>query len=274
MKDLSDVTALIITIGRDPFLLECVSSLRREYPEIKIIVGDQNEIDGRRIKQIGEAGADEMIPLPWDCGVPIGRNRVLEEIKTEYLLLIDDDFSFNQDSNLGAMREVAEIYDICGSHLLKKAKAWQEYQGFITKEGDKMVWRKLPADVTYFHLPHNPDVAYYPVDLTLNFFIAKTESVRKVKWDENITVSYEHSDFFLMARDKGLRVAYTPDSFAVHKPPWVKLDEDQERSYLRSRKRRDDREYFFRKWEVDTLIDFNGNIDRLTLPAYNHDRGF
>lgn len=269
-RDLSDVTALIITIGRDPYLLECVGSLRRHYPEILIYVGDQNPPSVHRTNQMIKAGVNRIVQLDWDCGVPIARNRVLEFITTPYLLLADDDFYFTTDSNLNAIRELAELYHIAGGGLILNNKP-QRYEGFVNKVGNKLVWTRLVDPDEWMHPPFsaghspvwNPDLRYWPVDLTLNFFIAFTNAVKVIEWDENIKVSYEHTDFFLRMKNAGFTCAFTPDSTAVHKPPHVTLDPAQERSYLRTRKRRDDREYFFRKWGVDTLIDFNGNVDRL-----------
>jgi hypothetical protein len=47
----------------------------------------------------------------------------------------------------------------------------------------------------------------FRADMVDNFFIARTDAVRSVLWDERLLVG-EHEDFFLRARAAGLRVAY------------------------------------------------------------------
>ena len=52
-------------------------------------------------------------------------------------------------------------------------------------------------------------------DLVLNFFACRTDSVRKVKWTDELKLG-EHLDFFLRARDAGLKITYLPDVVVDH----------------------------------------------------------
>lgn len=260
---MNDVTALVATIARDAYALECVRSLRSQYPDISIIVGDQNIPTDERWASFTDAGADKIIDLPHDCGVPYARNTMLKHTETDYILIGDDDFYYEEESNLYALRSIAELYDFVGGQLRLNG-AIQQYQGYLSREGHSWVWTRMSMDNWSIHEGYR----YKPCDVTFNFFIAHRRFEDSVLWDENITVSYEHSDFFLMARDAGLTTAFTPDSTVLHRPPHVVMSHDDHTEYLSYRLRRHDRRYFFSKWGVNQLVDFNGNVDTISDPTW------
>lgn len=47
--------------------------------------------------------------------------------------------------------------------------------------------------------------AYLRVELIINFFMARTDVISKLRWDESLKLG-EHQDFFLRAKTKGVRV--------------------------------------------------------------------
>lgn len=54
------------------------------------------------------------------------------------------------------------------------------------------------------------------VDVVANFFIAKTEKIRALRWDGDLKLG-EHQDFFLRAKQAGLKVATCSDVKVYHK---------------------------------------------------------
>ena len=55
-----------------------------------------------------------------------------------------------------------------------------------------------------------------PMQLVLNFFAARTEVLKAIKWDDALKVC-EHEDFFWRARAAGVAVGYCPRAVALHK---------------------------------------------------------
>lgn len=258
-----DVTALVATICRDPYALACVESLRKQYPDMQIMVGDQNLRTDDRWDAFYKAGADKIIDLPHDCGVPYSRNEMMEFVETDYILIGDDDFYYTETANVPAMRTIAEQFDFVGGQLYQNGRV-VEYQGWIDRVGSSFVYRKLP--MTDFETYKG--YRYKPCNLVFNYFVANVRFADKVLWDENITVSYEHSDFFIMAKQKGLTTAFTPDSTVVHKPEHVQLSSDDMKEYLYYRLRRQDKNYFYSKWAVDSVTGFSGQEDRIENPFW------
>ncbi len=96
---LPNLTAIIKTFERPRILRRLVSSIRRLYPDLKVIVADDSRspvpVDGVTT-----------IELPYNTGLTAGRNAALREVVTPYFLLLDDDFvrghvySFHTTENL------------------------------------------------------------------------------------------------------------------------------------------------------------------------------
>ena len=68
-------------------------------------------------------------------------------------------------------------------------------------------------------------------DIVLNFFVARADALRRVRWDAQLKLG-EHQDFFLRARDAGLRVASCPTlAVALH------VQDHSDSNYKRKRMR-------------------------------------
>jgi hypothetical protein len=105
------VTIVVKTFGRMPLVnafiefvycfvvLTLLSSVRKHYPKIPIMVGD----DGRFTVLPENHGKDEnlyFLKFPFDIGLSEGRNQLLRNVKSEFVLLMDDDFVFDANSGI------------------------------------------------------------------------------------------------------------------------------------------------------------------------------
>jgi hypothetical protein len=97
-------------------------------------------------------------------------------------------------------------------------------------------------------------VAYADADLTFNFFIAKTELARTLRWEDRIHVIFEHEDFFMSACLRGMKVVYCPNSIVTHRH--IELPTIPE--YERIRWNRKDKAKFFQKWSLNFVQDVQG----------------
>lgn len=250
---LKDVTVLINNFLRPQYTRKCIESLRTNYQDINFIVGNSDEPDDELKKFVTDNGG-AYIDLPFDCGITTARNEMVKNVNTRYCLIGDDDFYYTPEAHLEIMLEFMQIADVCGGRIIENGNI-RDYQGFIEDHGDQLVYRKLLLDAWKNFKTYR----YKDCDLTFNFFMAPTRILKRVKWDENIKVSYEHSDWFLTAKEAGLRVIFTPHCVVTHKP---ELDEpiDQDR-YSKFRNRRTDRDYFFEKRGLKSCIDMSGYMD-------------
>ncbi len=84
-------TAIIKTFLRDDYFFECYRSLKDAYPKLKVLVADSGYDTEEKTKFIKDNGI-EYYKLPFDSGICVGRNFLIEKVKTPYILVGDDDF--------------------------------------------------------------------------------------------------------------------------------------------------------------------------------------
>ncbi|MBN2119594.1 MAG: glycosyltransferase [Candidatus Omnitrophica bacterium] len=191
-----NVTAIIKTFERPKELERLIKSIRKYYPALKIIVAD----DSRRPYLREDV---EYYVLPYDVGISAGRNFLLNKVNTKYFVIFDDDFVCTKNTKIIDMIKVMEktSIDLVGGDCMEFGKIRKSYHGLL----------KIRDGILY-HLEGKSkgSIGGYPLyDKTLNFFVAKTEKVKEVMWDEKINLAREHADFFLRAKEK-LNITYSP----------------------------------------------------------------
>jgi GT2 family glycosyltransferase len=253
---MSEITAIIKTFMRDEYLFRCIDSLLETYPNIKIIVGDDGFESGYK-KEFCEKRKIPYVRLPFDCGITYARNKLIEQVKTKYVLIGDDDFIYTKEAGLEKMKKILEISDIAGGRV-RTFDEVGNYQGFINREDDTFIYNELDLK----KLKKHKRIEYGYCDLIYNFFLAKTEIFKDLKWDENIKVAYEHSDFFLEAKAKGHKVAFLSAPIVNHKDRELE-DKAKNNGYGEFRNRKSDKDYFFKKHKISRSIDFRGNENKI-----------
>lgn len=203
---LDELTLVVKTFERRALLLRLLRSIRRTYPGIRIVV-----VDDSREPAVLE-GADYVV-LPFDSGVSAGRNAGLARVKTPYTMILDDDFVFYRNSDLlASLRKIAAEprIDILGGIVftLPMMELNDSSRTSIYKEGAK------PSSTPLAGLEQRLKVP--------NFFIARTERLRLIGWDDRIR-RQEHIDFFTRAHgvlttvlDPRLRCLHAKSPFDRH----------------------------------------------------------
>jgi len=254
----NELTAIIINFMRREYLMACVKSLRETYPDINIIVGNNDEPDAELEKYCGQYGA-EFMQLPFDSGVCGGRNGLMKHVKTPYVMIGDDDFFYTPEAGVDRMLELVKMgkADLVGGRVREAGKL-RNYQGFIRQYPGYFVYEALEVSGEDIQL----------CDITFNYFVARTEAVREVLWDENIKVAYEHSTFFIDFKRKGYTVGFTPQAIVEHKNQVhinTKEAGERMRRYRFYRNRKNDKAYFYRKYNLQYCIDMAGRRDSCEL---------
>jgi len=206
----SQVTAIVKTFERPRSLDRLVRSIRRYYPQLRVIVGDDS------VTAFPRTDVD-YVRLPVDIGVAAGRNAMLELVETPYFLTLDDDLAFTPQTRLERLVETLERHDaaVVAGDLIdcqQRFPLWtrrrrQDYHGVIRRDGDSL--RLVPG--------HASTVGEaYECDLASPFFLARTELIRSIGGWFAPLKSEDHEELFLRIKEHGLRVLHRPDVCIEH----------------------------------------------------------
>jgi GT2 family glycosyltransferase len=209
-KLLSQTTAIIKTFQRPKDLDRLIRSMRRYYPQLQILVGD----DGFEPSPRTDVG---YLRLPEDIGLSAGRNALLDRVQTPYFLLLDDDWQFirkTQIEKLTQLVDEGELDIAAGNHIKIKRKFYfynrrrlQPYHGLFEFRGNQLHLIRGGQDC---------GKNYLLCDIVHNFFVARTDTIRALGgWDPELHIN-EHEEFFVRAKRNGLRVGYQPEVLILH----------------------------------------------------------
>ncbi len=190
----NEVTAVIKTFNRPEALRKLYKSIRNYYKDIKIVIVD----DGKITPDISLFDDNtKYIKADYDIGLSAGRNLALEYVKSKYFLLLDDDFMFTPCTDIEKFyHKIAQgKFDIIAGEVLNWGYKKPEFCGSLERDGDVLI-RKIGK--------FNEEIdGLKSYDIVFNFFIAKTDRIKKISWDENLKMG-EHEDFFLRAKEYGV----------------------------------------------------------------------
>jgi hypothetical protein len=250
-RTFNDVTAIVKLFLRDDYSMECIRSLRTNYPSIRIIALDDG-IHSEEKDAFFASSSIEYIKTEFDIGLGAARNILSRAVKTKYILVGDDDFFYTPCCGLHNLLHLMDVADIACGRVEEDGK-FKDYQCNISRQDDgTLKWTNVVPDYAF-----HDGIPYQKVDLAFNFYIAKTAKIRGL-WDDRIKVAYEHSDFFLSAKAQGLTAVYTTFATVIHKPLHIPRVHGK---YSEFRNRKSDKEWFFLKWGADAYEDASGNRD-------------
>lgn len=193
---MNEITILIKTFKRPVICQRLIDSIRKYYPDIQIIVLDDDD------KPTEFKNINKYIKTEFNIGISAGRNRLVENCQTEYCLILDDDCIFLPETNLEVL--VADLkernLDILQPLVIEESTPLT-YQGIIKLEGDVIR-----------HVPEDRDGLY---DYVLNIFLAKTSILRVNKWDERFKTG-EHAQYFKDHKGK-MRISVCDKAKIEHK---------------------------------------------------------
>lgn len=213
---MKDVTAIITAHYRPVQLRNAIRSIRKFYPDMRLIVIADGAMTGPTLKLIEQDGG---ITLVWfeseDMGVSALRNRGAELVATKYTLVLEDDFIFTEQTKIEELRNVLEedreATLCCGSLKYLDGRArWFANRLILDEVGKcyetvpirKPKWREARG-TRYFH-----------IEYAFNFFLMRTEE--HLRWDPELKIAIEHIDFFIRLKKAGKKAAIAPGVCAVH----------------------------------------------------------
>jgi GT2 family glycosyltransferase len=206
---LAAVTAVIKTFLRPKSLDRLIRSIRRYYPQLRIVVADDSPDPCPRDDV-------EYLQLPPDTGVGAGRNALLQHLATPYFLTLDDDYEFTSETRIERLLEIVTQAKAtiaggycarCKQRLFRIKYRSQPYFGIIeNKNGHLILSRGY----------RSRQDGYFLCDIVPQFFVADTAAVRAIGgWDPRLKTN-DHQEFFVRVQQHGLRVAYCPSVSILH----------------------------------------------------------
>lgn len=197
------VTIIVKTFERPAALERLLRSiLLSSAAQCRILVGDASRAPG--LPTLPEGHRVELFALPFDSGLSYGRNFLVDRVATPYCVVLDDDLVFTPRTKLELLLAIVRDrgFDLAAGegNLLERGKPGY---GLLERDGRRLVLRAgAPARAHHGGLPL--------YDMVNNFFLATTESLRAIRWDEDMPVYGNHLDFFLRYSAR-YRVTYTPE---------------------------------------------------------------
>ena len=203
-----EITIVIKTFERPLCVAWCIVSAKTYFPNLKILVCD----DGR--EPLYRNGSEPLPGVHWytlpyenghTCGA--GRNFLISKVKTPYFFLTDDDVQFTSQTDLhGMLSFLREFnYDIVGG----TQSPWDYGTANFVLRGKTLVEQHYA-----FHHVIGP--GFVKCDRVSNAFLARTETVSHVKWEERLNKNI-HCDFFYRAKLNGLKIAQMGRFLMTHK---------------------------------------------------------
>jgi GT2 family glycosyltransferase len=232
---------VVKTFNRYHCLDKLLKSIEEYYPDQNIIIADDSTTFKKGFYKHNLNM--EVLNLGVDVGLSYGRNQAMKRVKTKYALLLDDDFVFDERTDIRKLLTIAEHTDadvVAGS---------LDTNGKIDGYNQLM---EIKDRILQYRWSDNPlkkhkSIGYQKCDIVYNFGLFKT----KHKWDNKIKIKGEHSDFFLRLKKKKGKVYYVPEVIVQHHP-------DRPDNYKHFRGRNDGFYYFYQKHKVDKIISATG----------------
>lgn len=212
----NELTIVIKTFQRKKALVCLLESIKKYYFHVPLIIVDDSKKTYK--KEIISLFSDlkiTYIVTDFDIGLSKGRNIGINAVRSKYFLLCDDDFEFDERTNIGRAIKILEEekFDIVGGRLFEKyrinslfsfltilkhpkrifdffsnVEISRVFNGFLEINSSSVVARIETNGNLY-----EEGIEKYSFDIISNFFIARTNKIKEMQgWlPENIKVG-EH----------------------------------------------------------------------------------
>ncbi|XP_002733030.1 beta-1,4 N-acetylgalactosaminyltransferase 2-like [Saccoglossus kowalevskii] len=202
------VTIVAKTFERYDCVNALIASVNKFYPNMTIIIADDSEnkqkLEGNNVKHY---------LMPFLEGYAAGKNLLVSQVRTKYLLWVDDDFVFTKDTLLERFVEKLESptadLDLVAGYLVSRKEHPWAHVSYINDDDGGCI---SESDTSYGTLKEFPNCKL--MDIVTNFFMAKTDAVRTVGFD-SVFERISHREFFVDALGH-LRIAVCDDVIIRH----------------------------------------------------------
>ena len=212
----SDIAFCIKTLKRPQCLEKLLWSILSYYPEANILVADDDfKFNPKYYKDLWKDLMDNgMINkpiaynLPFDSGLSKSRNYLVDITNKDYILLLEDDFVFIDETKIMKMKMILDSdkdIGIVGGSVMN-GEGEYSFDFNFKKSGSTL--QQIQSNSRWNNLM---GIKYRFCDCVFNFALIKKELFQSIKWDDDIKIMGEHTDFFLRLKETKWKVAYCPE---------------------------------------------------------------
>lgn len=211
---LEDVTVCMTAFRRPRKVEAQLESLRKYYPQVKVIIGD----NGDDLPNVAEDEFTRLIQLPFDSGISKSRNFLYGLVTTPFILTIDDDNLWTENTQIERFLSVLDHDPKIGI-----VGGWQDDR----EKNQRIGWhlkfhehkQELSATVSRGPVRITSDgVPYWETDSVLNFSLARKELFENCAWADDLKMC-EHWEYFYRLKQFGKwRVVFCPWVGSIHDP--------------------------------------------------------
>jgi len=257
MHNTEAITVGIKTFLRTRQLEQCLESLTR-HQWFQVIIADDGEIDQERVEMyqnFEQRMPLRLLRLDFDTGLAGGRNEIVKNCDTEYILMLDDDQTV--PNNIGDLKDVLDEDSSLGGvsciwveHGYKKCTACN-----IKLKGEDVIKEYTRRDhknnSTLFTFNSMP---YKKFDFIPNSTLFKKACLDYISWDSFYKIGKEHLDFYLshkLANEWKFAVAL--NVYIGHYPG---MEESSNYSKYRKGERiKVSNDYLLKKFQISRVLD-------------------
>ena len=240
------VDFLIPTLDRPKCLDNLLSSIEIYYPEVNIYIADQGHGDENIIHKSFRTSLFRLIIV--DGGLSYARNYLVDQTENKYLLFLEDDFVFINRTDIKKMIDILESnakIGVVGGMVIENGQEIH-FEHKWDKQGRTL--RHIPDGDNYKEFK---GIKYKETESVLNFTLFRREVFNDVRWDEDIKINGEHTDFFLRLKETDWKIVYTPEVVIETR----KIDTPE---YRGMRRRKEFLKLMFQKHGIDEMVYLNG----------------
>ena len=200
---------ILTSIERPQALKKSVKSILATWQENFILfIGLQDDYESESFNIISKIIEDNpgkeirLYDLEYNCGISKARNELIQKAhlwNCSHILLTADSIMFDesmQSTDLIIQGMNVNQFDICGIELDNRI-SWEANLNLI--EGQSFELDFINKD---------PSKNFFKCDIVRNFWLAKTEALVKIPYDEEL-IMCEHEDFFWRFKQEGFLVGCT-----------------------------------------------------------------
>lgn len=175
-----NVTIIFKSFERQKMAKRLYRNIQSYYPGICVIIAD----DSSKPLDLQDDSL-QVIQLPFNSGLSLGLNRALENVETPYVMRMDDDELLTVKTCLGAQVKFLEMHpevDLVGFCTLTAIRCKNP-----DKEVSKFTSFSMKGGPKPLRIPHMTQIDgnHFVMGKVPNLYVARTDKVRSIGWDEN-----------------------------------------------------------------------------------------
>jgi GT2 family glycosyltransferase len=226
---MTKISVIILNFNTVNLLRDCLNSLlaNKKNTEMEIIVVDNNSVDDSAVMVRKEFPRVTLIVNTENYGFSKGNNIGIKRATGDYILLLNSDTVFVEDSineMINFMEKEPKI-GVSSCKLIGSDHKVQPTGGFFPTILRVFAWMFFIDDVPFLNRlfkSYHPHVSWYGQEreqdwVTGAFFMIRKQVIGDIGYlDENIFMYAEEMEYCYRAKKRGWLVKYTPITKIIH----------------------------------------------------------